>query len=104
MHPTLLFFTKIVYVLLAGVGIFGAALHLTMIVQWLQFPGAVWCTNLAGIAIFSTMAAVGVWKAKGFRWWYAIPLVALGVVLGGQMPGSGPACFGPPIIMSWNSI
>ena len=52
MRPHLPFFTRNAYVWLAGVGIIGAALHLTQIIQWLNFPGAVWCSNLAGIVIF----------------------------------------------------
>ncbi len=105
MHPTLLFFTRNAYAWFAGAGIIGAAYQLAMIVMWLNFPGVVWCLGPAATAIFATMATVGVWKAKRFKWWYVMPMVVIGIGLtGGQAVSIGPACFGPPIIMSWNSI
>ena len=105
MHPHLPFFTRNAYVWLAGVGIIGTAYQLAMIVMWLNFPGVIWCLGLAATAIFATMAAVGVWKAERFKWWYVIPMVVIGVALtGGQAFSIGPFCFGSPTMMSWNSI
>ena len=102
LSPTPSFLSKIksyAWLAVAGLGIVGAAHQLANMVMLIDFPGGVWCTGLAAVAVFVAMATIGVLKTRHslgwFVWVYVPSLAVIGVFLtGGQWYFVGPICFG----------